>query len=280
METKSLRVLFSCCIAFFALIGEISAQAEDFVLYNDFNAKSKLIDPDKWMGFEIFPGGTETTREIVGKQFNIAFRSYGSTTSDTGGVGSRTGLLFTNPAPISAIKATVQVKQFEALGCSTNSQITIAEADFGGAFFNDGTPTPGSRQNDILAFIALRRQSDALPDAKNELQAVGYIVRCEDALCGNRSFLFYKDDLGPILKNKKTMLSLQWDPDNDRFLVQVNDNPVEELPYTVTDAESPSVETKGLQVATGVPNCTTAPRPVAFLEANFDDVMVNASAVP
>jgi hypothetical protein len=29
-----------------------------------------------------------------------------------------------------------------------------------------------------------------------------------------------------------------------------------------------------------VPTCTTTPRPMAFIEAWFDDVMVNASAAP
>lgn len=127
--------------------------------------------------------------------------------------------------------------------------------------------------------MALQRKSNTPPEAKNDLQAIGYILKCEDALCVNLSVLFSKP-LGSVSKNKKATLLLQWDPDNDRFLVQVNDNPIDELPYSVSDAAAPGVHTKALQVANSVLNCTAAPRPEAFLEANFDDVMVNASAAP
>jgi hypothetical protein len=51
-------------------------------------------------------------------------------------------------------------------------------------------------------------------------------------------------------------------------------------PYTVPDTTPPGIQVKLLDAIHFVPNCTTTPRPMAFIDAMFDDVMVNASAAP
>jgi hypothetical protein len=46
----------------------------------------------------------------------------------------------------------------------------------------------------------------------------------------------------------------------------------------VSDSAPPGDQFKRLSVVHFVPNCTATPRPVAFIEAFFDDMMVNESA--
>jgi hypothetical protein len=73
---------------------------------------------------------------------------------------------------------------------------------------------------------------------------------------------------------------MQWDPANDRFIFQRDADPEVFLPYTVSDAASASNAAKGVNVLDAVPNCTIGPRSVGFINAFFDDVSVNESAVP
>ena len=75
-------------------------------------------------------------------------------------------------------------------------------------------------------------------------------------------------------------LRVQWDRDNHRFIFQRDDNAEVFAPYTVSDSAPPGIQVKLLDALHLVPNCTATPRPMAFIEALFDDVMVNASAAP
>ena len=75
-------------------------------------------------------------------------------------------------------------------------------------------------------------------------------------------------------------LRVQWDRDNHRFIFQRDDDPEVLAPYAVSDSDPPGIQFKNLGAMHFVPNCTATPRPVAFIEALFDDVMVNESAAP
>ena len=75
-------------------------------------------------------------------------------------------------------------------------------------------------------------------------------------------------------------LRVQWDRDNHRFIFQRDDDPEVLVRYTVSDSAPPGIQVKDLAAEHHVPNCTATPRPMAFIEALFDDVMVNESAAP
>jgi hypothetical protein len=105
------------------------------------------------------------------------------------------------------------------------------------------------------------------------------VLRCDDAGCFVATLLD-SGDLGPIKKGKIAALRLQWDPENDQFIFQRDDEPEIFSQYAVSDTASPGAPFKRLQVIHFVENCTTEPRPVAFMEAFFDDVFVNESAGP
>jgi hypothetical protein len=48
----------------------------------------------------------------------------------------------------------------------------------------------------------------------------------------------------------------------------------------VSDTASPGIQAKLLDAIRLIPNCTATPRPMAFIEALFDDALVNESAGP
>ena len=81
-------------------------------------------------------------------------------------------------------------------------------------------------------------------------------------------------------RGEMVRLRVQWDRDNHRFIFQRDDDPEVLAPYTVSDSAPPGIQVKLLDALHFVPNCTATPRPVAFIEALFDDVMVNESAAP
>lgn len=75
-------------------------------------------------------------------------------------------------------------------------------------------------------------------------------------------------------------LRVQWDRDNHRFIFQRDDDPEVVAPYTLSDTAPPGQQIKFVTVIPDVVNCTATPRPVAFMDASFDDVMVNESTAP
>jgi hypothetical protein len=270
------KVGFSCCVVLLMLLAGIPAQAlEPLALYDNF--KGKVIDPDKWVRGE-FPGaGTDAVQEIKGNRLHMEYRAYGRTDSDTGLLTSALFLATTTPAAITAMAATVRVHKLEATGCPTNPDFTRQRVGIQGAFFNTGTSTPDSAVNDVRALIALRHHSTDPPD---ELTAVSLVLQCTEALCLTFSVID-SDTLGVVRRQEEARLQVQWDPDNDQFLFQLDDEPIVVSSYAPhSDAAEPGLPFKILEATHLVANCTTQPRPVGFWDVFFDDVFVNASAAP
>jgi hypothetical protein len=90
----------------------------------------------------------------------------------------------------------------------------------------------------------------------------------------------HRRDLGPVKRGEIVRLRVQWDQNNHRFIFQRDDAPEVLAPYAVSDTAPPGNAVKLLDAMLFVPNCTATPRPVAFIEAWFDDIMVNESAAP
>ena len=57
-------------------------------------------------------------------------------------------------------------------------------------------------------------------------------------------------------------------------------NPEVFAKYAVSDIVPPSIPSQLLTAMQFVPDCTAATRPMAYIDALFDDVMVNESAAP
>ena len=253
---------------------------ERLVPYDDFNATQ--IDPDKWFGIECGPeprsAGTEAIRQIQDNRLRLVYRAYGRTDSDRGRSRNEFLLMFHNSAAVTAIKATVQVTDAAATSCPGNPEATISWANIGGRFFGTAPSTPGSAANDVAATIRLVRRSDST-DPPDVLRVRSSVFHCANRPCTAGSTLYFQD-LGPVKLGEMVRLRVQWDRDNHRFIFQRDDDPEVLAPYTVSDSAPPGDQFKRLSAVHFVPNCTATPRPVAFIEALFDEVMVNESAAP
>jgi hypothetical protein len=256
--------------------------AERLVPYDDFNATQ--IDPDKWFGIEYGTEprcvSTEAIRQIQDKRLRLVYRAYGRTDSDSGMSRPELGLAFQNSAAITAIKATVQVTDAAATSCPGNREATGAVAMLYGRFFGTVPSPPGSAANDVMAAIGLGRgwgsDSTEPPDV---LRVRCGVWHCTNADCTAFSKLHFRE-IGPGKLGEMVRLRMQWDRDNHRFIFQRDDEPEVLAPYTVADSAPPGGQFKRLGALHFVPNCTATPRPMAFIEALFDDVMVNESAAP
>jgi len=275
-----IEVVFSGCI--FLLVAVIvSAQAfEPLVLYDDFNGE--LIEPDKWFGGEFLGASQESVRTIQGSRLYLFSRAYGKTDSDNGHLFSDVALLFSNSPAVMAIEAAVQVTMFKVIECPTNPIAAFLPqpgARLAGFFFNTDTPIPYSHVNDVLAAIGIGRQS-ALIDQENVLHVFTVVFHCADQFCTAGTFLD-SADLGPLNIGENVELKIRWDPENNQFMFQRDDEPEIVSSYApLSDTAAPSVALKGLDMITIVANCKAGSRPMASMDALFDDVFVNESATP
>ena len=270
-------VLNGCAVLFVVLIGVPGYAAERLVPYDDFNTTH--IDPAKWFGGEFGGAGTEAIRQIQDNRLHLVYRSSAKTDSDRGRPRNELGLIFRNSAAVTAIKAAVQVTDAAATRCPSNPEATIAWAMLGGLFFNTATyATPGSAVNDVGASIHIVRRSDST-DPPDVFRVRSGVFHCANAACTAVSELHFQD-LGSVQRGEMARLRVQWDRDKHRFIFQRDDNPEVFAPYTVSDSAPPGIQVKLLDALHLVPNCTATPRPVAFIEALFDDVLVNESAAP
>jgi hypothetical protein len=194
-------------------------------------------------------------------------------------------LTFRNYAAVTAIKATVQVNDVVATACASNPKVTFpggiypwigAWAGLQGHFFNTATPTPGSMENDVVAGISMFRAAEST-DPPDVLRVQSVVLHCNSWVCDTT---LHHKDLGPVKRWEMARLRIQWDRDTHRFIFQRGDAPEVVAPYTVSDTAQPSAAVKPLVIANEVANCTAKPRPVAFIDTLFDDVMVNESAAP
>lgn len=262
------------------LIGVPGYTAERLAPYDDFNATH--IAPDKWFGSEYSPAfpstSAEAIRQIQDHRLRLVYRSYGPTDADSGRLRSELALMFRDPAAVTTMQATVQVTDVATTGCPGNPESTVAWANLGGRFFGSAASTPEGEVRDMVAFIGIMGMSGATgqPDI---VQARAVVFYCANRPC-TAGMELHRRDLGPVTRGEVVRLRVQWDRDNHRFIFQRDDAPEVFAPYAVSDTAPPGIAGKLLDAMLFVPKSTATPRPMAFIEAWFDDVMVNASAAP
>ena len=291
-----MRCFLSCSVVLIVVLTGISAQAqvEPLVLYENFNATSKILDPEKWCGSESYTApdrGVESARQIKKEPtygymgLNIFNRVYGDTGSNSGVSTVYNRVIFRNGQNINSIKAQVQVKKVQATGCSTgNPSVTRARARIGGFFFNTGPMTPDIATNDVWATVYVGRSSDST-DPSNVLEITAEVFHCTNSDCSTGTIIGTQD-LGTVKLNKKVKLRITWDPQNDQFIFQKGSDHEVYITYdtaTYPEAFSPGALYGGfkrLDVVDNVANCTSLPRTMGFMDAYFENVYVNESAAP
>ena len=259
------------------LIGAPGYPGASLPLYDDFNAKPRLIDPNKWFGLELAPepgwASTEAIRQIQNGQLRLLYRAYGPTGAKKEFRRRELALVVQNSVAVTAIQATVQVTAVAATGCPPTPDLptpdlTVAWATLTGRFFASGG-------TDVAAIIRLARRSDAT-DPPNVLRVIAGVAHCDDKPCTKASEPFPAKDLGTVKLRQKATLRVQWDQGSHRFIFQRDTAKAVEMPYqgTLMDTEKPGISGKALSATLFVPECPTPPRRMAFIDARFDDVRV------
>lgn len=253
---------------------------EPWKVYDNFQIG--LVNPDKWVGFQAGSVVREAARTIIqdsdGRHLRIFNRAYGEPGSDTGTSFGGFAFAFKNPSTITAIGATMQVRNFKSTGCVANPAPTFAIPGIFGAFFNVGTPVPGSRVDDVFAAMSVGRFSNST-DPPGVLDVSAVVIHCHDVDCSASTLLGFAP-LGKVTKGQRVRLLMQWDQANDQFIFQRGKQTPVNVSYVVSDTAQPGFPLKTLEVVHRVANCTTAPRPVGMGDTLFDNVVVNQSATP
>ena len=273
-----MKVVYVCCIVTLMVLVSIPAHAQgSLVLYDDFS--TPLLDPARWFGAE--PGqnvGLEAVRvrsinqNSSNGQLHLAYRSYGSTNFDGGTQSATLSLFFTNPAAITAVRATVQVNKVKATGCATANTTTTARTEIHGRFFNTGTPV--NDIGDVVAIIQISQFSN-----ESVVRVLADVFQCSLSPCSQGTSLGHRD-LGVISLGSSARLLIQWDQPNHQFIFQRDNGPLTFVQYTVSDTAPPFGQFKMLDIFNDVANCTATPRPVGFVDTFYSNVFVNASAAP
>jgi 5'-nucleotidase, C-terminal domain len=284
-----MKLAIVCGVIIVAVLASNPASAlEPLVLYDNFNAK--VLTPDKWFGKEsldqgvvILESGRRQKTEPLFKfrGLNIINRSFASTGSDAGYSQSSNSLVFADGSGITTIQAIVLAKKIQATGCSAENEFaTTARVRIGGAFFNTAGAEEGNQTNDVFAFLDIERAIESDSPA-NVLNIRGRVAICTNAACSSSTEIG-SQDMGKVKVNQKIRIRMTWDPDNNRFIFQKGKAPEVYVAYnalTYTPG-TPNGGNKRLEVQHDLPNCTSAPRPMAHMEAFFDNVVINAPSAP
>jgi hypothetical protein len=270
-------VLYGAVMLVVVLIGMPGYAAEHLVLYDDFNARS--INPDRWWGGEFSPAppprwGAEAIRQLQDNRLRLMYRSFGPKTSNSGMIRNEFVLLFRHPELVTAIQAAVTVTDADTTDCPGNAESTVARAALSGRFFGGRGGTPEGDVKDMVAFIGIIQVSGFTP-----LRAQSFVYSCANQPC-TTGMTLHRQDLGAVKRGEPTRLRVQWDRVQEQFIFQRDEQPEVFAKYAVSDIVPPSIPAKLLTVMQFVPDCTAATRPMAYMDALFDDVMVNESAAP
>lgn len=247
---------------------------EALVLYDDFESGTR-IDPTKWTG----GGGgrpLDMRRTQSAGQVRMLNQSYGGTAGDAGSETSQVSLRFANPASVTAIQATFAVEEIDLVGCASNPERGQVWAQMFGSFFNSGVRTPESHVGDVAIAIDVVRVAGST-DRSRVLHINAGVLVCATQNCG-RADVVGAANLGTVLRGDPVTLKVEWDPRNDRFIVQRDSGPELSLAYTVPDSSPPGLANKIIGVNATVPNCTALPMPTSRGRVALDQVLVNASA--
>lgn len=279
-----MKTALPCAVMLLVVLS--AAPGYPWTLYDDFNAG--YIDPGKWFGVELEAepehdwagreAGTRAIRQVEDGRLRLLYLGYGRTDSNIGRLRRDLALIMQDSPAMTAIQATVEVTAVTTNGCPTatapNTDYTVAWATLGGRFFAGTNPI--NKVGDVVALIHLGRRSLPPEPPPDVLQAVARVFHCFDPTCTTfEEPLPTPVQLGPVLLEQPVNLRVQWDQANEQFIFRL-DSVTEVISYkpTLTFTSNPSTRNKVLGATLFVPNCTHPSRPVAFIDARFDDVMV------
>lgn len=265
--------LSAAMLAALSTFAPASQALEPFKIYDRFS--DRPLDPARW-------ADGERVREIRGAGvLRLMQRSYGIGVADSGLTFQSWSSSLANPASITALRARINVTALETQACPSNPALSQARARIAGTFFNISTnPSPGSLLNDVFAQVRLVRQSNST-DAEGVLRVQGLLSLCTSADCNNAATIGLVD-LGTVAIGTPTVVQLQWDQGGKTFFfARDNGAFAGTVSYgTLPDTSPPGSPFKQLSTRVDLPNCQSAPPVGSLVDARFDNVQVNQTALP
>ena len=243
---------------------------EPYGIYDRFGGGT--IDPARWQE-------GERIRTIRGGALHLMQRTWGLGFSDAGVSPVNWHTNFEGPQDITAIKARITVNALETHACPSNPAVGDARARIIGGFFNVGTPTPGSQVGDAIAQVRLHRASNAT-EPPGLLRVQGILAICQNADCASTVTVGNVVDLGTVMVGTAANVGLQWDKSGKTFYFSREGSPTGTVAYAQSDAMPPGVLFRQLSTRVVVPSCLSAARVSGVVDAKFDNVSVNQSALP
>lgn len=257
-----------------ALLTLPSLHAQTLVSYDTFSATN--INPERWYGEEGKQYGgsrVEAHRSVVNSQLRIEAKGYSDKYGNTGTSTTRNSVVMPKSSLVTAMRATVTMRSHFVGSCAANTSPGAVRARLFGFFFNAGDTGTDGQYNDVYAGIQLSRASNT-QDGANVFRVVAFVGICTDDSCINSSTLT-SQDMGTTTLNTPVALQLAWDAANDRFTFQRDAETPVNLPYTVSDASTPSYDGKRMEISNQIPHCS-ATRVSATGAADFDNVRTNS----
>lgn len=262
-----------------SLVGVQPVDAQSLSTYDSFT--SSLLNPRRWYGEEgRLSGGirTEARRVIVSGQARIENRTWGDTFSNTGSSSTLNRLVALKSPAITVMRGTITVRSHALTACAGNPTEAGVRVTSSGSFSTRGSRSWAARSTTWSpASSSIGSQTLQTPSACSASLRSSASVPTSSASTSRCSSP--PQDLGTVTVNTAATVEVRWDPANNRFVFQRDSNTPVNLTYTVADSLPASFPTKLIQVSNTVPRCTTTPRPVAFIAADFDNIMVNASTL-
>lgn len=248
------------------------AYGEGYSTWDNFDGVTE-VDAHRWLGFE-------RTRVVEGGQLRFVQRDLGSQTDEAGQFNNSWTSRLANPVAITRVRAVITVGDYAVSGCAKNSTPSRVAARIAGQFFNAGPGIPTSRLNNVGARLELNRYSDS-GDAAGVLRVSGWVYQCTTTDCNyNAVDLAPPIDLGTAAVGEAVQLRLDWDQANKRFGFARGSNPPVYVNYSVADSQAAFNAFREIGTRTSLSNCFSGPRTEGFIDAKFDKVYVNISAVP
>jgi hypothetical protein len=254
-----------------AAAGAPALALEPFRVYDQFTDPG--INPDRFLAAERLLHANNGGLVVMQRSWPLA-------TSDFGVGFSNWAENFANPGAITAIRTRVNVRTIEVSSCPTNPGIANSRARIIGAFFNAGTPQPGSQVDDVTAQVRINRASNSA-DPAGLMRVQGLLQRCTNVDCSTTLVIGNVVDLGTVSVGQPTVIEMQWDKGGKTFHFGRDRGAFSgTVAYTESDAMPPSNLFRQLSTRVDLPNCMSAPRTPAAVDARFDNVQVNQSAAP
>jgi hypothetical protein len=269
--------LLIICIWLISLGSHVYA-LDSLALYDSFD--SRFLDPTKWTGEDQNSGAiiVENVREIEQKRLRMVNRTYGRAGSDSGSGIGVTRLYLAKGEKITAMLVTMRINELQVTSCISRPRDTFAAFRLVGFFFNAALPTPNSALNDVLAQLIIQRQS-GVSDEYNTLEVIVQVQQCTNSDCTSFDSIGSRK-LGTVRLWETFRPSIQWDPENSRFIFQLNSELPIYIPYKVADKSPPGVQNgKHIELLQTVPNCSEGPTPVAFMDVFVNNVFVDQASL-